>query len=180
MKSQFSIFKQSEGLTLIELIVVISIIGLLSGILFLGKINEERKLALGRSAFVLTQDLREMQEMAMGIGEVDCNGSFTSSFGAHFNSSWKDYYILFADCNDNENWDGGDLDNLIRKVNLERGVEISGLKPTSSFSIVFEPPDPITYINQKDWGEVAEITLQLDTGASKKVKINSAGKIEIE
>ncbi|MBZ9572785.1 type II secretion system protein [Patescibacteria group bacterium] len=170
----------NKGFTLIELIVVMSIIAILSSILFLGTRTEEKKLALQRSAYVLTQDLREVQEMAMGAGEVDCNGSNANSFGIHFKSGWEGYYILFADCNDNQNWDGSDKDNLIRKVDLEKGVEISDLAPASSFSVVFDPPDPITYINQKDWGEEAEITLQFDSGDTKKIKINSVGRIEIE
>ena len=166
----------SRGFTLIELTVVISIIAILSAVLFLGRTKSEEMLALQRAAYQLQQDLREVQGMAMGAGEVNCSGNNVHSFGIHFENNC-DYYILFADCNGNYVRDAGDKD--IRKVYLEKGVEISNLLPSASFSVLFVPPDPITYINTESWGQEAQITLSLNS-ATKKVKINSAGRIEVE
>jgi len=165
--------KSGGGFTLIELLMTITIIGILSSVLFLGRTGAEKKLALGRSAYQLAQDLREVQEMAMGAGEAECG---THNFGIYLEQGTKKKsYILFADCNQNYSFQPSDEE--IREVQLEEGITY-----TRSFklNIIFVPPDPKTYINAEEWGEEAEITLQFDSGDTKKVKINSAGRIEIE
>lgn len=173
----------NKGFTLIELVVVISIIVILSSILFLSRTGEEKKLALQRAAYQLSQDLRETQEMAMGAGAVSCVGGETHSFGVYFNtaSSLISYY-LFADCDKDQSYIQAN-DQVLRKVNLEKGVQIQSLSPSVSnvLNIVFSPPNPITFINGREWGEEAVITFSL-AGATtqKRVKINSAGRIEIE
>lgn len=167
-----------KGFTLIEILIVISIIIFLSAVLLIGKSSGEKRLALDRMAYQLAQDLRQTQQMAMGAEEFDCgNAVITYNFGIHFKSSWPDYYIIFADCNSNHIRDGADED--IRTVDLEDGVEIFALFPSSSFSVVFEPPDPRIYIGQSAWNREAEITFSFGSNL-KKVKINSAGRIEVE
>jgi prepilin-type N-terminal cleavage/methylation domain-containing protein len=164
----------TKGFTIIEFLVVMVIIGILSAIFFLQRPQEEQKLALQRAAYQVLQNLREAQNMAMGARISQCG---TFKFGIQFKLNWSNSYILFADCNNNNQRDGGDID--IKTYTLEKGVTISNLSPASSFSIVFEPPDPVVYINSKSWGEEAVITLSFDT-FTKKVRINSAGMIQIE
>ena len=175
----------SKGLTLIELLVVTTIIGILSSVLFLGSRGEEKKLALQRSAFQLIQDLREVQGMTMGAEEIGCNGGGTYSFGINFDTTLTSYY-LFADCPTTDQKYNKNNDKLLREVKLEKEVEINNLKiqelSTSTLDIVFFPPDPTTHINQIEWGTEGVITLSLksDPSQQKTVKINSAGRIEIE
>ena len=181
MKSQFSIFKQSEGFTLIELIVVMSIIGILSSAVFLNRQSGEANFALQNSAYKLAQDIKEIREMAMEAREIDCNGEKGSNFGIQFKSSWPTYYVLFVDCdNDYSQGPGEDF----RTINLEKGVKISSLSPDSSFSIIFVPPDPKTYIKIEGGSSasVAEITLSLENYPSrqKSVIVNTSGMVEIK
>lgn len=170
----------NKGFTLIELFVVITIIGLLSSILFLGKTGEEKKLALQRSIFQLSQDLREVQEMAMGFWQEVCPDGAATGFGIYFHPiSLPQSYLLFADCNNDKHRDGDD--KILREVKLEKEVKIHSLSP-SPLDIVFVPPDPKTYINEVESGTEGVITLclKVDSSEQKILRINNVGRIEIE
>ncbi|MBU2579066.1 GIY-YIG nuclease family protein [Patescibacteria group bacterium] len=167
--------KKGEGFTLIEVLISLVIMAVLFSTLLLGKSNEEKKLGLQRSAYQLAQDLRETQEKAMGAEKAICD---THSFGIAFDKTWKNYYIIFADC-DADQIRKVDGSEDIKKIYLEKEVEISNLSPTDSFSVVFKAPDPIVYINAIPWNMEAVITLSFNSSI-KKVKINSAGRIETE
>jgi len=173
--------KKNKGFTLIELLVTIIIIGILSSILFLGSRTEEKKLALMRAAYVLTQDLREIQEMAMGAGEVSCNGDTTHSFGVYFHRViLPDSYLIFADCNDNQHKEDKEV---LREVKLGEGLRIQHVAPPPvALNIVFVPPDPMVYINGVESGAEGTISIWLesDPTKSKTIRINSAGRIEME
>ena len=170
----------NKGFTMIELIVVMSIVGILSSALFFNWRSGEATFALQNSAYKLAQNIREMQEMAMEAKEIDCNGYTGSSFGVQFKSSWLTYYLLFVDCNDNQVQDAND--KIFPTVNLEKGVKISNLSPASSFSVVFVPPDPLTYIKGSSSGTEAQITLSLEDYPSKQkiITINTSGMIKIK
>ena len=68
-------------------------------------------------------------------------------------------------------------------VDLEKGVEISGLSMDSSsvttLTISFSPPNPSTVINSNPSILNAEITISNGI-RPKSVKINNAGRIQIE
>ena len=170
----------NKGFTMIELIVVMSIVGILSSALFFNWRSGEATFALQNSAYKLAQNIREMQEMAMEAKEIDCNGYTGSSFGVQFKSSWPTYYLLFVDCNDNQVQDAND--KIFPTVNLEKGVKISTLSPVDSFSVLFVPPDPITYINDKTSGIEGVITICLYSYPSKQkiITINTSGMIKIK
>ena len=169
----------NKGFTMVEFLVVMSIIGILSSVLFFNWRSGEEMFALQNSAYKLAQDIKEMQEMTMEAKEMDCNGDTGSSFGIQFKSSWSAYYLLFVDCNNSYRQDPGED---FKTVNLEKGVEISNLSPASSFGVVFVPPDPTTYIKGSPSGAVAEITLSLENNPSKQktITVNTSGMIEIK
>ena len=169
----------NKGFTMVEFLVVMSIIGILSSVLFFNWQSGEATFALQNSAYRLAQDIREIQEMTMEAKEMDCNGDTGSSFGIQFKSSWSAYYLLFVDCNNSYRRDPGED---FKTVNLEKGVEISNLSPASSFGVVFVPPDPTTYIKGSPSGVVAEITLSLKDYPSRQkiIIVNTSGMIEIK
>lgn len=182
-KFKKNISKENFGFTLIELIVVMSLITILSVMVFLGRQGEEQKMSLQRTALQIAQDLREIQEMAMAISEEDCNGQKSSNFGLYFDeNSYPESYLFFVDCNKNKSKDGSD--NIIKEIKIEKGVKIIGVSP-SSLDIIFVPPEPTIFINRESLGSEAEITVALKSNPlipsnQKRIRINTAGRIETE
>ncbi|MBI2041810.1 MAG: prepilin-type N-terminal cleavage/methylation domain-containing protein [Candidatus Nealsonbacteria bacterium] len=167
----------SKAFTLIELLAVTAIIAILSAIVLPNYKGGDKQLALQRSASKLTQDLRRAQEMAMSAREV--SGAVPYGFGIHFDNFYSDYYILFADLNNNHHQDAADQD--LETINLESNVKISNLSPASAFSVVFAPPDPVTWINDASSGVDAQITLSINGLTDNKVIfVNNAGLVSIQ
>ena len=178
-KKQKEAGMMGQGVSMIELLVTITVMLILSAILFLGRSIEKKELFLQIAGLTLAQDMREAQEMAMGAGEADCNGSKVYSFGVYFEMASPNSYVIFADCNNDQQKDTND--QLVREIVLKTEIEICGLS-SSSLHIVFAPPEPIVYINGIEVGVEGTITLCLkdDSGVQQKVKVNSVGMIEIE
>lgn len=173
----------NKGFTIIEFLVVMSLVIFLSTVLFLGGRGEEELLALQRVAYNAVQDIREVQEMATAIEEVSCGEKSTHTFGIYFDSlTLPESYILFADCNENLQKDASD--KILREVNIEKAIEVYNLTP-SPLNIVFFPPDPTTSINGSQEGSEGIIIFALKSNPTqprnqKKVKVNNVGRIEIE
>jgi len=168
------------GFTLIELLVIIGIIVLLTAITLPHYRTGERQFALQRSAHKLAQDLRRAQEMAMSArefqGEVPKGG-----YGIRIEQKDKDY-ILYADINNNQQFDGGDGE--VEVINLEQGIKISDISLGSFSSINFKPPDPKTKIfgQLDDNADEIKITLAIEAepGITRIIIVNRAGLIAIE
>jgi len=168
-----------KGFTIIELFVTMAIISILSSVVFLNWKSGEAGFALQNSAYRLSQDIREMQEMAMEAKEIDCGGGDTgSSFGVQFKKSYVNYYILFVDCNDNHIFGPNDLE--IRTVYFEEGVEFSTLSPAAAFTVLFVPPEPTTWISNQTSGTEAVISIYIPDYSSnqKTIRVNTSGMIE--
>ncbi len=169
----------NKSFTLIELIVVTSIIILLSAIVFPNYRGIERQFALQRSAHKLAQDIRRAGEMAMSTKEFQ--GKVPAGYGIYLKQGERDY-LLYADTNPsqgNEKYDGGD--GKIETINLEKGVYIQNISP-SSLSINFKPPIPTIKIKTKgEDSTTAVITLSLESDSTKTkiIKVNSAGLINV-
>ena len=169
-----------KGFTLVELLVVSSIIILLSAIILPNYRGIERQFALQRSAHKLAQDVRRAGEMAMSTrefqGEIPEGG-----YGIHLKLSWGNYYKLYADKNGDEKFDGSDGE--VETIYLEKGVYIKDISP-SSLSINFKSPIPTikitTEAGQDSASAIITLSLESDLTKTKIIKVNSAGLIDVE
>jgi len=169
-----------KGFTLVELLVVTSMIILLSAIILPNYRGIEGQFALQRSAHKLAQDIRRAGEMAMSTrefqGEIPEGG-----YGIHLKLSWEDYYKLYADKNGNEKFD--ETDGEVETINLEKGVYIQNISP-SSLSINFKSPIPTVKIKteagQDSANTIITLSLESDSTKTKIIKVNSAGLIDVE
>lgn len=169
---------KGKGFTIIELVVVISIILILSSIVIPSYKQREEVFSLQRSANKLAQDLRRTQEMAMSAkdfkGVVPKGG-----YGIYLTISQADLYILFADCNNNKFYDEtsapcNGFPEKVEEIKFERRVKIQS---PSSLTITFIPPNPTVNI----FPETPSASISLtNNGQTKAIIVNKAGLIEIE
>jgi len=183
-KNQYN--RNRAGFTILELLVTMAVMMILFSILFMGRPKQEKILNLRTAAFSLAQDLRSLQEMAMGSGEHVCSLPLgpTFVFGVRVEKDMPQAsYLLFADCNGNKTRQPADDDLNIQQVAFSKDVQICEISTgNQALDAVFVPPDPLVYFQgQPAVGEIyIKLCLKSDASVSKKVKVNSAGRIEIE
>jgi prepilin-type N-terminal cleavage/methylation domain-containing protein len=161
------------GFTLIELLVAVFIIVLISSIVFIDYRAGDKQFALQRSTYMLAQDIRRVQEMAMRAEDFRGTAS-RGGWGIRLESATSSY-ILFADPNENRVFDFPG--EKFERRELEREVTITSISPNPS-TIVFIPPDPGIRINT---GIATSTTITLGIGGyTARVIVNNAGLIAIE
>lgn len=174
---------QNKGFTIIELLVVISIIAIMSGIVLIDYRSGQQTLALQRATNKLAQDIRRVQEMAMSARECDIcpGGGIPDGYGIRFKGGEPEHYILFADRNDNQDYDAG-ADTKIEDIQIGEGVEISDVSG-EPLRITFTPPDPTTTIKPSAPGWVQLCIVNTDCAVlsnTKTIEVNEVGRIEID
>lgn len=138
----------SKGFALIELLVVITVMVILTGIIAANYNVGKRQVVLDFAALSLSQGIGDMRERAMsGITEVGCTShlNYRYGYGIDLKLNPNQEIILFADCNGNNEYNEND-DYKIKTIILDDLIEIESLSP-NRIKIVFEPPDPLVNIN---------------------------------
>lgn len=183
------------GFSLVELLMVVTIIILMSTIVLVSFRSGQDQFTLQRAAHLLAQDIRRAQELAMRA--EDFHGTVSrGGFGVHLTTGASSY-VLFADCDNGRDFDltgsatscvtattasGGSFPEQLESRTFEAGVTITSITPAASSTIVFIPPRPVTQI--RSGGSVVTsttITLGISGLAqTQRVFINNAGLITIE
>lgn len=165
-----------SGFTLIEMMVVISIIALLSATVIAGYRSNGKQYALAQASQQVVSDLRWAQNMAMS-GNKACSGT-CYDYGVHFDQG-SSSYIIFGDVQQNSyTFQNDPPDIIIATIKLPPNIKIQSVAPGSNLDIAFEPPNPKTYINKNSAGP-ALIVLQYSSDASltRTITVTIAGSI---
>jgi len=176
----------NRGFTLIELMVSIAIIVIVSSAVMVGRNGAEQTTTLRTTAFLLGQNLRELQEKALSGENNACGGKAVCGFGIHFSKTAGNNtsYTQFVDCSNNcagggHSFGGDDINLSVVPLDKSKICDISS---GNSLNVIFSSPDPIVYFGNTSWGEEQIITLCLvdNIAITRKINLNNAGKIEIQ
>ena len=172
-----------KGFTLVESLVVVTIILVLLAIVLVNYRVGERNLSLDESAAILGQNLRRAEEMAMSAKEF--HGIIPQGgYGINLKTE-DDFYIIFADCDKNHEYSLGNtcsgFPEKVEQVALGKRSRIASLfsgSYLSAINIVFIPPNPSIMISGTGTEAIIKLSLKEDVGAIRTVRVNKAGLIE--
>ncbi len=169
---------QQKAFTLIELMVVLFIVMLASGIVLASYRTSEKKYALTQASQKLISDLRRAQNMAMSGQDIQVKQY--DGYGVYLEEG-NNFYIIYADKNNNHAYRSATADVIIETITLPQSVKIQSVSTLSKkMDVCFQPPDPTTYLESKSQaGDSVTVTLQTE-GASlnKIITITSAGLVQ--
>jgi len=177
--------KSLRGFTLVEVLIVMAIIVILSGMSLTIHHSGTKTYALQRSAQKLAQDIDYAKTLAMNSQTFQGINPPTTppgGYGIHLIPNTRSY-ILYADLNGNKKYDQN-YDGIVQNISLEKGINIYN---ASSFplplSINFTPPSPLVTLSS---GDQALIILCIqDTNCvtpqnTKTIRVYKTGLIEVE
>jgi|SRR3989338_2888333 len=167
------------GFTLIEVLIVLVIIVVITGIIVFNIGSERQNSALMRSAQKLSLDLRRAQNYALSTKEFKSVG-IPCGWGIHFNGVGSTSYIIFADmasavnCSDRDFVRAGNGSEDFETVNFETDITVNGLSSSLS-DVIFTPPQgTVTFVPDQMTAVIALINRDLSTRA---ISINKFGFI---
>lgn len=172
-----------KGLTLIELIVSIGIIGFVTAIFVGNYRNTNKRTDLIMTAQSMVSDFHQAQNNALGLLEVD-NSIPAGGWGISINTAAnKNQYIIFADLDERAT---AVIPSNARIIPLPPEIEISEVRFADnslkySANVIFFPPDPRTDIVS---GSATSTALEIDlkevrNGSIKTVRVNFLGLVEV-
>ena len=180
------------GFTLIEMLVVMSIIVIMTAFVSINWRSSGEALALNRSAHKVARDMRAVSELALSSRSfTDAGCASFSGYGIHMDSSasTKTCYLIYAECNGSEAYQGPDCDSTsgmspdkqIRIFELEKGVRIKSISPNPQFSVLFIPPDPQIIIKPGVFTQAQVILESINNPANTRtITVTKKGVIDID
>jgi prepilin-type N-terminal cleavage/methylation domain-containing protein len=174
---------KNKGLTLIEILVVMAIIVIATGIIVIDNSSKEG-VDLFNTTNSIRQNISKAKEMAMsGVGAT-LNKAY--GIGVWFPDTAGGYYYIYRNHEStaapNRGYDSGDI--IIEKITLPDGIKYA--RKGSYYGALFTPPTPHVAICSSATacaGTLFELYVykESDKGVTAKyqlVKVNAAGLIE--
>lgn len=177
--------KHSRGFSLIELLVVVSIIIVISTVILARYGQFNGKVLLRNLAYDVALSIREAQVYSTS-GKIG-TGSSSLNYGVYFTSSTQ--YILFADTDGNGKYNSGEAVEVLK---LKAGYTISDFCAQTATTddcnitklhITFKRPDPDAIIKTdlaSSGYQSATIILHSQTGDTRTVTVTLTGQIAVQ
>lgn len=166
--------KGQRGFTIIEMLVIIGIMTVLSGLLILYSRTGEMTSTLIREIAKISSNINRARNMA--ITTSDWNGQRVCGYGVFFNKAENKYIIftdLSADCQSSLHLRPQDQSADVETIPVTAPLTIS---QTDIDQVFFLPPDPTVYF-EPDVSNEVEIKIQTPSGTEMGVKLNKTGQV---
>lgn len=175
---------RQAGFSLIELVTSLSIISILTALFLANYHTINQRTDLVMTAQTMVSDIRIAQSNALGLVKYN-EEMFQGGWGVFFTTS---SYIIAADVEPNQALPGGEnfLNYPLKKVNFPEKISVDSIylpngTQVSTATIVFIPPDPLTYIRTEQ-GTTTSLNIRLKesvNNTTKTIRINFLGLIEV-
>lgn len=187
-----------KGFTLIEVIVVIGIMLIITGLTLFDGSRLNSSVSLSNTTYELGLMIRDAQVSGLGSKVVSDSSITTLNQGIHFDMTTPEKFILFADSAPNNIYDSLEQTEIYNIENKRAGkiLKICKISPDgkscgntiSNLSIVFKRPNPEAYFYFKNGSSVEEhvgnIAINLGfTGPNpdcRSIVIYKTGAIQID
>lgn len=173
-----------KGFTLLELLIIITIVGIISSVLVVNWRRNEKQYQLQRAAQEIAQDIRMVQDMA--LNSYKYLDQIPDNYGLYFDKNDKSSYIIFGDMNGNNSYQGAPPDLEIESISIESGIEINSLSSgAQDLHITFSLPDGFTNFDPS--ATLANIVIKKtnadcnsDPQECKKIEVMKTGQVNIK
>ena len=186
-------WRDNNGFTLMEAMVVLAIITMLSAVTLISFTGVNDAITLRKERFQVALAIREAQNMALAV-KLIAGGITAPAYGVRFSTvaGSSSTYFIFADSNNNRVYDSGETkiggDSITGDRTMEKGIKVSVLTPQSG------SPPPVAYItfaspeaearmadgSGTPLGEWLEITLANRSGTlTARIRIRTSGQVTL-
>lgn len=181
---------KDKGFTLVELLVTVSIFVIINSMILVSYPQLSSQVSLFNATQEVALAFREAQTKAMGVYAFYDNNSIPPKiihppFGVYFNINTPQEFVIFADANQNNIYDG--LNEFVSRFFTQKSriselkvVSSSGAQTVSDLATIYTRPDPRIIINNNSIIFSTEVYVSAPNGSQNKVIIWTTGLVQIE
>lgn len=174
----------SRGFTIIEVMVVVSIIAILSSILMFQFRSFDSQLLVRNVAYEIAGTLREAQ--LYGVSVRGNAGAFTAGYGVHFVPGTT--YIVFRDVDSSKTYTSGDVTLATSKITGSKSITnlCSTACAQTSLDIIFTRPNPDAAFAWSPSAIAATTSVEIHVGSNlpggttRRVVVSETGQISVK
>jgi prepilin-type N-terminal cleavage/methylation domain-containing protein len=177
-----------SGFTLVEMLAVIGIIMLVSGVVLANNNKWGGQVSLQNLAYDIALSIREAQVFGISVQRFQNEDLFLKGYGMYFSTASPDVYVLFGErVNENGILDTGET---VQSTTLQSGYTIAHLFVTKdgvetatgtvrALNITFRRPEPDAYILKATDSTTDSLIFDDDGGFSPAAAINEQARIVV-
>ncbi len=183
-----------RAFTLIELMVVVAIFLVITGVILANNSRFNSSVLLGSLAYDIALSIREAQ--VYGLSVQTFNANFQVGYGVDFSAATPNSYILFADTNADNRYEAG-TDSIIQTYAVGAGHLIKrfcgtysngttqcsddAVSPIDHLDVVFFRPNPDANMSSSNPGfySSGEVVVASPSGETRTITIQSTGQVSV-